>query len=233
MATQENSAKVILKKKEVRSKNDLAVGPLGLSSRQDAPAVLPPLSPSAKVEDEVPSCRESRREIMESRPEIELDTISYARLSLLNPKSSDHDGTQPTRWAINMDCSFNSNSKFQKFKWRVTNKRSEFYANLPQDWASDLAYGSAWEFYNELTYTKWIGKACYRLDKREGASKMKLVNLSAIVMWTDGEQMFYRFWLENAAVDGVFNITSDSKFYMASSEPVRNFKPKGAQSIQL
>ena len=228
-----DSAKVILKKKEVRSKNDLAVLPYGLSSRQDALAGLPPLSPKAKAAEAEETCRSIRRGVVESRPEITRDTISYMRLSLLQPKAADSDGHQPTRWAVNMDCSFNSSTTFQKFKWRLTNKRSEYYANIPTDWKSDLAYGSAWEFYNELTYTKWIGKACYRLNRRESASKMKLAPLTAIVMWTDGEEMFYRLWIETAEVEGVFNIASESRYYMASSEPIKNFKPSGMRAIQL
>lgn len=228
-----NSAKVILKKKEVRSNNDLPVGPCGLSSRQDAPAVLPPLSPSEKVAEAGESCGAIRREIMESRPEIGFDTISYMRLSLLNPKAADSDGCGPTRLAANMDCSFNSNTTFQKFKWRVTNKRSEFYANLPKDWETDFAYGSAWNFYKSLDTPKWIGKACYRMNRRENVSKMKLAPLTAIVMWSDGESIFYRLWIENATVDGVFNLGSESKYFMASSEPIKNFKPAGMKVIQL
>lgn len=230
---QTNSAKVILKKKEVRSKNDLPVLPCGLSSRQDAPAVLPPLSPSEKVAEAEESCRAIRREIMESRPEIGLDTISYMRLSLLNVKGSDTDGHVPVRLAINMDCSFNNNTTFQKFKWRLTSKRSEFYANIPSDWETDYAYGNAWEFYNELTMGKWIGKACYRMNRRENVNKMKLAPLTAIVVWTDGENMFYKLWIENAEVQGTFNIASESKYFMASSEPIKNFKPSGMRAIQL
>jgi len=134
---------------------------------------------------------------------------------------------------VNMDCSFDNNTAFQRFKWRVTNKRSEFYANLPAGWDADLAYGSAWEYYNELTMTKWIGKATYRMNRRDNVSKMKLVPLTAIVLWTDGEHMHYRLWLESAEVTGVFNIASESRFYLSSSEPIKNFRPSGMRAIEL
>ena len=224
-----DSAKVILKKKEVRSNTGLTPEPLALFERD---ASLPGLSPAEK-EPEPETCRAIRRDIRRSRPEIDLAMISYMRLSLLTVRASDTDGHQPTRLAVNMDCSFNNNTQFQRFKWRVTNKRSEFYANLPQGWETDLAYGSAWEYYNELTMTRWIGKATYRMNRRDNASRMKLVPLTAIVMWTDGEDMYYRLWLESAEVTGVFNIASESRFYLSGSEPIKNFRPSGMRAIQL
>ena len=151
----EDSAKVILKNKEVIRKNGQGPLPYGLTSSQDAPSVLPLLSPPAKVEDHE-TCRGLRGEIIKSRPLIDYDSISYMRLSLLNPKAADNDGRMYSRWAINMDVSFNDNPEFKKFKWRVTNKRSEYYANLVEGWETDLAYGSAWEFYNSLEVAKWI-----------------------------------------------------------------------------
>jgi hypothetical protein len=218
--------------KEVRSnkkEEPAGSGPLGLASLSSASP--PPLSPSAKVEEM--TCQSLRLEIKQARNPICNDMISYMRLSLLKPKTADNDGSIFTRLAINMDCSFDNNTKFQKFKWRLTNKRSEFYANIPDGWQNDLAYGSAWEFYNELTMTKWIGKACYRLDRRENVQKMKLVDFTSIVVWTDGENMFYKLWIEDAEVQGIFNIESESKFYVSSSEPVKNFKPTRRGLIQL
>jgi hypothetical protein len=96
-----------------------------------------------------------------------------------------------------------------------------------------MAYGSAWEYYNELTDTRWIGKATYRLNRRDPASKMKLVPLTAIVLWTDGDSMKYRFWIENAEVIGDFDINSQSQHFIASSEPIRNFQPQGFKMLQL
>jgi hypothetical protein len=115
----------------------------------------------------------------------------------------------------------------------VTNKRSEFYANIPEGWETDSAYGSAWDYYNQLSATKWIGKACYRMDRRDSAQKMKLVDLTAIVVWVEGDSMFYRLWIEDAEVEGRFNIDSDSKYYVSSSEPIKNFTPTRRGVIQL
>ena len=224
-----NSAKVILKKKEERSNNVLADWPLGLASLPGTSS--PPLSPSAKVSET--TCQAVRQEILGSRPEIETSIISYMRLSLLTPSAKEYDGKSYARLAINMDVSFNNESKFKRFKWRVTNKRSEFYANIPAGWEHDLAYGQAWEFFNELTMTKWIGKATYRLNRKDNAQKMKLADLTAIVVWTDGEFMYYRLWIENAQVDGKFDIESDSKYFAASSEPIRNFTASKRGIIEL
>lgn len=221
-----NIKEVISKKKE----ESVASGPLGLFKPPEAS--LPPLSPAEKVE--TPSCKAVRQEIMSARNPISVSAISYMRLTLLQPKTADNDGQMFTRLAVNMDCSFENNTKFQKFKWRLTSKRSEFYANIPSGWESDLAYGSAWEFYNELTMSKWIGKACYRMDRRDSAQKMKLVDLTAIVIWADSDlNMYYRLWIEDAEVNGIFNIESQSKFYISSSEPIKNFKPSHRGVIQL
>jgi hypothetical protein len=224
--------------KEVRSKKEneaCASGPTGLASRSASPSGTssPGLLPSAKEGEPGMSCRDIRTEIMSTRRLITLDQISYARLSLLTARAQDHDGNRPVRLAVNMDCSFNNSTQFQKFKWRLTNKRSEFYANIPQDWISDMAYGSAWEYYNELTDIRWIGKATYRLNRRDPASKMKLVPLAAIVLWTDGDSMKYRFWIEDAEVAGNFDINSSSQHFVASSEPIRNFQARGFQMLQL
>jgi hypothetical protein len=223
-----DSAKVILKKKEVRSNSVLADRPLGLASLSVASP--PPLLPASKDRD---SCQAIRQEILSSRAQIETSTISYMRLSLLNPQASDNDGKVYTRLAINMDVSLNNESKFKKFKWRLTNKRSEFYANIPDNWQNDLAYGSAWEFFNELTMTRWIGKATYRLNRRDNAQKMKLADFTAMVVWTDGETMHYRLWIENAEVTGAFDIESTSRYFTASSEPIKNFTTSRRGIIEL
>lgn len=224
-----DSAKVIFNKKEVRSntgETPLSYDPFGKD------ASLPPLSPLAK-EPEPENCREIRREIVRSRPLIDDNAISYMRLSLLNPKAADNDGSTFLRMAVNMDISFNNNPVFQKFKWRVTNKRSEFYANLPIGWETDLAYGQAWEYYNELSCNRWIGKATYRLNFRDKSSKMKLAPFTSIVMWTTGDTMNYRLWIENAEVEGAFNLEGGGKYFMAASQPIKNFKPSGMQIIPL
>lgn len=222
--------------KEERSKKKeeaVASGPLGLSSRQDAPAVLPPLSPEAKVAEALGDCKGVREEVRKSRPEITLDTISYMRLSLLTAKTADHDGSGYTRLAVNMDVSFNNAHQFKKFKWRLTNRRREFYPNLPNNWETDFAYGSAWEFYNNLEYTKWIGKACYRLNRRESVGKLQLAPLTAMVAWVANDTINYKLWIENAEVSGQFNIDSESKFYTASSEPIHNFTAKTMRIISI
>ena len=223
-----NCAKVILKNKEVRSNTGSPPGPTGLTSSEDA--ALPLLLPTAKVEE---TCKSVRRAIVKERPLLDYDSISYMRLSLLTQKLADNDGRMYSRWAVNMDVSFNDNPEFKKFKWRATNKRSEFYANLLPGWESDAAYGNAWEFYNQLEVAKWIGKATYRLNYRSKISKMNLAEFTAIVMYSDGEDMFYKLWIEDAEVEGRFNIESASRFYTAASEPIKNFKVTTRRVIEL
>jgi len=169
---------------------------------------------------------------MSSRPLINSDNISYARLSLVNPSTDDYDGTTYNRLAINLDISFNNNTKFQKWKFRLTNKRSEFYANLPAGWENDLCYGSAWECFNEQTDSRWLGKACYRNDKGRH-KKLKLVEFTALTLWRSGDTFAYKLWIEDSEITGTFDIEAKSKFYVACSEPVHNFQPTERSIIQL
>jgi hypothetical protein len=53
------------------------------------------------------------------------------------------------------------------------------------------------------------------------------------VMYSQGEDIHYRLWMENAEVDGVFNIDVASKYYTYASEPIKNFRPTGSRIIQL
>jgi len=215
--------------KEVRSKKKESGQAAGLLAKTSSSSASPPqLLPSAKEK----TCGEVRKEILVARPEIQISNISYMRLSLLTPKADDNDGQTYTRLAANMDVSFNNNTKFDKFKWRLTNKRSEFYANIPKGWENDFAYGSAWELYNKLPYTKWIGKACYRLEKRAGAQKLKLAPFTAIVFWATDDRMNYRLWVENAEVEGYFIEQEVSKF-MGHSTPIKNFTASEMQVIRL
>lgn len=221
-----DSAKVILKKEERRKNNGLTPRPLAPTSSSGTSS--PPPSPAANEK----RCGVIREEVLESRPLINLDNISYARLSLVNPDPDDYDGNTYDRLAVNLDISFNNNTKFQKWKFRLTNKRSEFYANLPPGWQQDLAYGSAWECFNEQTDARWIGKACYRNDKG-GHKKLKMVEFTAMTLWRSGDTFAYRFWIEDAEVAGTFNIEARSRFYVACSEPVHNFQPTERSIIQL
>jgi hypothetical protein len=218
--------------KEVRRKKKESGQAAGLLAKTSSSSATPPgISPTAKL-DKTISCGEVRKGILSDRPEIQNDTINYMRLSLLAPKADDNDGSIYTRMAINMDVSFNNNTRFDKFKWRLTNKRSEFYPNLPSSWETDFAYGSAWELYNELVTNKWIGKACYRMTKKTGSQKLKMAPLTAIVLWGVGEVLHYRLWIENAEVQGQFIYKDVSKF-IAYSEPIHNFTASEMQVIQL
>ena len=223
---QDISAKVILKKEERRKNTGLTPGPLGLASLSSASP--PPLSPSANEQ----TCLEVRREVLSSRPLISNSNVSYARLSLVNPSADDYNGETYNRLAVNIDISFNNNTKFQKWKFRLTNKRSEFYANLPPGWQSDLCYGSAWECFNEQTDARWIGKACYRNEKNKH-QKLKMVEFTALALWRSADSFAYKFWVEDAEISGVFDIEAKSKFYVACSEPVHNFQPSSRSIIQL
>jgi hypothetical protein len=225
-----NSAKVIFNIEE-RRKN---TGPLDRSpdlaslSRTSSSHPLPAASESVAVL----SCESIREEVVRSRPLITNSTVSYARLSLIAPRAEDYDGDTYRRMGINIDLSYNNNPKFQRYKWRLTNKRSEFYANLPDDWTEDWAYSNAWAHYNTLTTDRWIGKACYR-NAKGSKSKLKLVPLTAMVLWHQDDAMHYRLWIESAEITGRFNLDSKSKYYVAASEPVKNFQPTTWAIIEL
>lgn len=221
-----NSAKVILKKEYRRKNNDTGL-PADLSDLSSASSTPLP-SPLANEN----KCFALRNLIRSTRPEITRDMISYARLSLVDPNPDDYDGEVYNRFGVNIDISFNNNTKFQRYKFRLTNKRSEFYGNLPTDWPQDQAYGSAWAFYNSMNCARWIGKACYR-NQRGRHANLKMVPLTSMVMWRDDQTLRYQFWIENAEVAGTFDIESRSRYYIACSEPVHNFQPTAFEIIKL
>jgi hypothetical protein len=160
---------------------------------------------------------------MRERPAITRNQLTYMRLSMLHPRANDNDGTRYTRLAFNMDMSVNSNTDFLKLKWRLTNKRSEYYTNLPTGWEQDPALNRAWECYNDLDQA-WLGKACYRKTSRTGGLKLKMVPLTSMVAWMDGETMHYHLWVEDAEVTGTMT-WNEMKHYAGYSEPVRNMQP--------
>jgi len=210
------SCKSNIKERRSNKEEETSVsGPLGLASLSETSSPQP--LPTAN------DCQAIRQEIMRERPAITRNQISYMRLSMLHPKANDNDGTRYTRLAFNMDMSVNSNTEFLKLKWRLTNKRSEYYTNLPTGWEQDPALNSAWEQYNDLD-SAWLGKACYRKTGRTGGMKLKMVPLTSMVAWMDGDDMHYHLWVEDAEVIG--KITwNEMKHYAGYSEPVRNMQP--------
>jgi hypothetical protein len=155
------------------------------------------------------------------------------RLSLLAPKAADNDGTCYTRLSVNMDISVNNEHRFDKLKWRLTDRRREYYPNLPTGWETDRTYEPAWSLFNSLDCTRWIGKACYRLNSREHAQKLKLVPFTAMVAWVENDAIQYRVWFESAEVTGRFNIELANKHYTAASEPIKNFRPAGFKLFRV
>jgi hypothetical protein len=212
----------------IRKKEEGAIAPALLATSSASPGTSSP-DPSLSAND----CYAVRNQIRSERNEISNISISFMRLSLLTPDAQDYGGHSYARFAVNMDVSFNNNREFKKFKWRLTDRRREFYTNIPDGWEDDIAYGSAWKRFAEIEGNKWIGKACYRLARRGSEVKLKLAPFTAMVMWAQGDEMHYELWIENAHVAGTFNIGSDSKHYMASSQPIKNFTPSGFEIIKL
>lgn len=205
-------------KEGIRNKEEEPEGSGLLAKTSSSETSSPQPLPAANV-----SCQWIREEIVKSRPIFDTQQISYMRLSLLNPKATDSDGSTYTRLAFNMDMSINHNTKFDKLKWRLTQKRSEFYSNIPSDWEKDIAYSSAWDHFNSIKGNKWIGKACYRKDGKGTGLKLQMVPLSSMVVWMEGETMHYKIWLENVEVEGVI-IYNQLKHYAGYSEPVRRME---------
>jgi len=168
---------------------------------------------------------------MRERPPITHPELTYMRLSMLHPKANDNDGTGYTRLAFNMDMSVNSNTQFLKLKWRLTNKRSEYYTNLPQGWQQDPALNQAWALYNTLDQA-WLGKACYRKTQRQGGMRLKMVPLTSMVAWMSGDTMHYRLWIEDAEVEGQIH-WRELKHYAGWSEPIRNMQPTEFQILKV
>lgn len=220
---------------EVRSKKKERVaelpGPLGLASLSSPAA--PPLLPAAKAAD---TCEGLRSELRGSRGLVSRARLSYLRMSLLKPKAADYDGEFYKRLAVNADISIDSSQKFHKLKLRLTDKGSEYYANLPDDWVEDTAYGAAWLHYKSLPkhQRRWIGKACYRQERKNSQQKLKMVPLVAMVAWTTAdERITYKLWFEDAVIEGTFDWTEGIEHYIAHTTPIHDFQPQGWQPLTL
>lgn len=151
--------------------------------------------------------------------------ISYACLTLHKPnpkKLTDH------RQRINLDFRIDDSSKFNKLVFSLTQKDSEFYSNLMDDWGSVAAYINAFTLYKDLKAQGikcWIGKGCIRQTYKKGKSlKSKMRPETTMVMWDKGDSVGGRCWLEQAEFEFEFDqIVHNSAHYMAKSEP---FEPQ-------
>lgn len=159
------------------------------------------------------------------RKPLALSDIAYAALTLhrANPRRPNATGKK-----VNLDFVVNESTNFNKLVFALTQKDSDFYANLPDHWSDITAYAEAFAFYKNVKQLKipaWIGKGCVRQTWKPGKRvKSKMRANTAMVIYSDSGNISGRCWLEGAVFDFEFDqLLEDSKLYVAKSEP---FQPQ-------
>jgi hypothetical protein len=152
--------------------------------------------------------------------------ISYACLTLHKPKPKK---LTENRQRVNLDFRIDASTNFNKLVFSLTQKDSEFYSNLMDDWGSVSAYIDAFTLYKDLKgqgIKCWIGKGCIRQTYKKGKGlKSKMRAETTMVLWDTSGSVGGRCWLEQAVFDFEFDQLLDaSAHYIAKAEP---FEPQG------
>ena len=152
---------------------------------------------------------------------LTLSDIAYAALTLYRPNPKK---LQDNRRKVNLDLRVGESTTFNKLCFALTQKDSEFYANLPDNWRDLPPYATAFDFYRELKTLKmpaWLGKGHIRQRYRAGgAVKNKLRLGTAMVIWNNQGAVSGRCWIESAVFDFDFDqLIDNSAWYVAKSEP--------------
>jgi hypothetical protein len=185
-----------------------------------------PVGPEGKPSKDRAFLSEKVLGIGSTKPKpLTLGEISYAALTLYkpNPKKPNAPGRR-----VNLDFRVNDSTTFNKLVFALTQKDSDFYGNLPDDWQQMDYYQQPFEFYREIKQLKieaWIGKGCIRQKYIKGKSiKSKMRLGTAMVIYKHQGIMQGRCWLESSVFDFEFDqLMQDNDLYLAKSEP---FEPQ-------
>jgi hypothetical protein len=179
-----------------------------------------PLGPEGKPSKDRSFLQEKVIGIGSNKP-LATSDISYAALTLhrANPKRPNATGKK-----VNLDFVVNDSTVFNKLVFALTQKDSDFYANLPEHWRDITAYADAFDFYREIKNLKmeaWVGKGCVRQTWRPGKRVKSHMRLgTAMVVYNTDTGISGRCWIESAVFDFEFDqLIEDSRLYLAKSEP--------------
>jgi len=181
-----------------------------------------PLGPEGKPSNTSAFSQEKVLGIGSDRKPLATADISYAALTLFKPKPK---MIKEHRQKVNLDFIVGDSTTFNKLVFALTQKDSEFYKNLPDNWQDFEAYSEAWKLYRDLkeNFTNipaWLGKGCIRQKFKPGKhSKSKMRSETAMVIWKDQGVVSGRCWMESAVFDFEFDQLMESDLYLAKSEP--------------
>ena len=195
----------------------------GLSAEEDL--CEGPVGPEGKPSKTPLFSTEKVLGIGSDRKPLATSEISYAALTL--HKQNSRRPNSPGK-KVNLDFVVNDSTTFNKLVFALTQKDSDFYANLPDHWQDIEAYAQAFEFYRSvkrLKFETWIGKGCVRQTWRPGKRvKSKMRASTAMVIYNDSGIISGRCWIEGAQFDFEFDqLLEHSQLYVAKSEP---FQPQ-------
>jgi len=214
--------KTLNNKHEIVIANMVSSSPLGrgveLTTKEDL--CEGPLGPAGKPANTGNASKTKVIGIGSDRKPLATTDISYAALTLHRPNPKK---LKDNRQKVNLDFVVSESTTFNKLMFALTQKDSEFYLNLPEDWQDTKSYAEAFAFYKECKQLKidaWVGKGCIRQPYRKGRrvkSKMRLE--TAMVLYKHQGEISGRCWLESAMFDFEFDQLIDSDLYLLKAEP--------------
>ena len=155
-------------------------------------------------------------------PALRISDITYACLTLHAVVG------QSRRRQVNLDFkTYTSGKEFNKLKFTLSWKPSEFLKNIPDSEHGHRSYAQAMGVYEDLkaeTNKVWIGKGNPR-KYIKGVTRTFIKPYTSMVLAEQNGSLFGQLWLEDADFTFEFDnfITTDSRYTM-KCEPIKNIE---------
>lgn len=161
-------------------------------------------------------------------PALQISDFTYACLSLHHYKKSKKAGAENSesrRRQVNLDFKLQSSgNKFNKLKFTLTWKPSEFLKNIPESAQQHRSYTRALAIYKDIrehTDRVWIGKGNLRKFFDGGPRSVIKENTTMVLCDYQGT-ISGKFWIEDAEVEFEFDtLVEGNRYYFMKCEPIK------------
>lgn len=161
-------------------------------------------------------------------PALQNSDFVYACLSLHHVKRSKKHGTEETesrRRKVNLDFRIKDtpSHKFNKLKFTLTWKPSEFLKNIPVSSQHHRSYTRSMAIYQDIkeqTDRVWIGKGNLR-QYFDGGPRTIIKENTSMVLYDHDNTIGGYLWIEDAEIEFEFDTLIDNKYYFMKCEPIK------------
>ena len=183
----------------------------------------------ARLSGERPLGSEAQRESGNViAPALRISDFTYACLSLHHYKKSkkaNAENTESRRRQVNLDFKLQSSgAKFNKLKFTLTWKPSEFLKNIPEAAQQHRSYSRAMAIYKDIrehTDRVWIGKGNLR-KFFDGGPRSVIKENTSMVLYEDQGVISGYLWVEDAEIEFEFDtLVDNNKYYFMKCEPIK------------